>query len=580
MNSLYLFLLLLFFSVYGIVQAKDRDCIHDEYPGIQVIYEEAIKSSNDDSCQLNDDAINKESFQKRCSLFDNSGSPFKCTLDKDKSITINPEPLLSDFEPQGRFGGCYIGAALANLQYNLAEIDKNGIRQQQKYSLSDAICAGNKELYKNGGMSIASLMMIAKNGELLECRLQKMSHNTAVKKMEKEIIKCNNDGSPFYKSIEEIERNVARKVKKMNEQCVKNKTPSFTIQEIPFEKDNESLSKIAKMLKKNKMVLAVMPGHEINIYGINTYNCKNGEKSLKIKTVKILDPNGVKMEVIANDLSKGISEQHELFYLNKEDKTIEIRDIYSGPSGIVYAAATGDTDILKAYLNEDGPNINNQFYDGTTPLFVAAQNGHEEVIAELLKVPGIDVNKAMNDGTTPLFMAAQNGHNKVVETLLNAKEIDVNKATNDGVTPLFIASQQGHSKVVEALLSAKEIDVNKARITNGVTPLFMAAQKGYIEVVEQLLKAPGIDVNKVINSGVTPLFVAVQKRHIEVVKALLKVPGINLDIKFEGKTVEKFAIEKKFPEISALINAKVVEITKGVAPDRPPYSISGPTYEE
>ena len=112
---------------------------------------------------------------------------------------------------------------------------------------------------------------------------------------------------------------------------------------------------------------------------------------------------------------------------------------HGGKNGtILTAAAAGDFEAVKEFL-DTGADVNPK--DGileSTPLYAAALGGHKEV-AELLIANGADVNSKNDRGMTPLHQAALGGHKEIAELLL-ANGAGVNaiivSAPFQGKTPL------------------------------------------------------------------------------------------------------------------------------------------------
>ena len=100
------------------------------------------------------------------------------------------------------------GPQLIIFNYNLTENDKDGIRQQKKYSFSDAMCVGNDERYQDGGVPVSALMRIAKNGEIVECKNQNISHEEVVGMIEL-MSNCKSDDPLASLSKGRIEKQVA-----------------------------------------------------------------------------------------------------------------------------------------------------------------------------------------------------------------------------------------------------------------------------------------------------------------------------------------------------------------------------------
>ena len=151
------------------------------------------------------------------------------------------------------------------------------------------------------------------------------------------------------------------------------------------------------------------------------------------------------------------------------------------------ASIRGDVESTRAWLRNDGIDINAVDAHGKTALYFASYEGHVEIVKLLLEAPGIDVNKPTPEGATPLYWASLRGHSEVVRVLLAAQDIDVNAVNEYGETPLYWASYEGHTEVVKLLLGGPDIYVRLAN-KEGWTPAFVASVNGHTEVIE-LLKA-------------------------------------------------------------------------------------------
>lgn len=183
------------------------------------------------------------------------------------------------------------------------------------------------------------------------------------------------------------------------------------------------------------------------------------------------------------------SEILKAVYQGKRDVVAEL--LASGAQlNIFEAAATGQTDQLRALVEKDPSLVNTHAPDGFTPLGLAVFFGHPETVAALLaagaqvnlasresmKMPplgsamaaerndiarmlidrGADVNaKAVND-LTPLHTAAARGNLESAELLLN-HGADLNARTKDGKTPITYAEEHNHSEMVEFLKSANPV---------------------------------------------------------------------------------------------------------------------------
>src|ERR1700722_11774335 len=119
------------------------------------------------------------------------------------------------------------------------------------------------------------------------------------------------------------------------------------------------------------------------------------------------------------------------------------------------AAESGQEDVVKMLLVQDGIDVNMKDFEGQTPLLLAAKHGHDAVIKLLLARDGIDVNAKNWQGWTALTFAAENGYELVVKLLLAREEVDVYSKSNSGATPLSCAASRGHEAIVQLLLKRK-----------------------------------------------------------------------------------------------------------------------------
>jgi ankyrin repeat protein len=87
----------------------------------------------------------------------------------------------------------------------------------------------------------------------------------------------------------------------------------------------------------------------------------------------------------------------------------------SGWTPLHYAAAAGDTDIVKILLNKsaepDAPSPNK-----TTPVMMAARGGHIYALKALLDA-GADASLKNDAGMSAIDFARQNGHTEIIEGL-------------------------------------------------------------------------------------------------------------------------------------------------------------------
>lgn len=145
------------------------------------------------------------------------------------------------------------------------------------------------------------------------------------------------------------------------------------------------------------------------------------------------------------------------------------------------AAATGDLDALKAFVNGNPDLVFTKSWHGNTLLHYAALLENKDM-AEFLIANKAKIDAINEWGRTPLHDAAEFGRTDVVELLL-ANKADANARDKGGQTPLHLASMMGrnHADVVRLLLE-HGADVN-AKDNAGNTPLEEAMRNGPVAEV-------------------------------------------------------------------------------------------------
>jgi ankyrin repeat protein len=182
--------------------------------------------------------------------------------------------------------------------------------------------------------------------------------------------------------------------------------------------------------------------------------------------------------------SKGqISELLMAVYQGKRDVVAEL--LASGIQlNIFEAAATGQTDQLRALIQKDPSLVNTHSPDGFTPLGLAAFFGHAETVDALLAA-GAQVNTASRESMklTPLASALAVQRNDIARTLIE-HGADVNAKGDNDVTPLHTAAARGNLESAKLLLD-HGADA-KAPTRDGKTPAAYAEERNHPEMVEFL----------------------------------------------------------------------------------------------
>lgn len=148
------------------------------------------------------------------------------------------------------------------------------------------------------------------------------------------------------------------------------------------------------------------------------------------------------------------------------------------------AAAMGETDACRRFIQTDEVQLQMANSDGWTPLHLAAFFGHLET-AEMLVEMGADVmaRSANAMHNTPLHAAAA-GRNQDICALLLSHGADVAATQQAQYTALHSAAANGDVEIVRLLL-AHEADP-RAKSEKGETALDMARQRGHTAVADLL----------------------------------------------------------------------------------------------
>lgn len=151
------------------------------------------------------------------------------------------------------------------------------------------------------------------------------------------------------------------------------------------------------------------------------------------------------------------------------------------PLNVFEAAAAGETDRVRALLDEQPDLVNTFSPDGFSPLGLSAFFGHDEV-AELLLTRGADVNAVSQNAmqVRPLHSAAAGNHSGLAQALVMAGA-EVNAAQHGGFTPLMSAAQNGNAALVGFLLSVGADP--SAQTAGGQDAAALATEGGYEEIV-------------------------------------------------------------------------------------------------
>lgn len=152
-------------------------------------------------------------------------------------------------------------------------------------------------------------------------------------------------------------------------------------------------------------------------------------------------------------------------------------------------------------------------------IFEAAATGQTERVRALVKRDAALANAFAPDGYFPLGLAVFFGHKDAFDALL-AAGADVNAVTRESmkITSLHSAVTAKQFEMARELLK-RGANVNPSQAENGITPLHEAAANGSLEFVKLLLEH-GAKLNAKTKDGKTPLDFAVSRSQKETAEFL------------------------------------------------------------
>ena len=200
----------------------------------------------------------------------------------------------------------------------------------------------------------------------------------------------------------------------------------------------------------------------------------------KVKEMLLADPG-----LARSTDEKGLSVILKAAYYGKRDVVAALLE--SGVSFDIFeAAATGQTEKVKALLKADPSLVNAYSVDGFMPLGLATFFGHREIVEALLAA-GAPVNapsrESMKMSALGSAMAAE--RNDIARVLIE-HGADVNAKAENELTPLHTAAARGNLESAMLLLD-KGADIN-AMTADGKTPLAYATERNQPGMVEFLQK--------------------------------------------------------------------------------------------
>lgn len=212
---------------------------------------------------------------------------------------------------------------------------------------------------------------------------------------------------------------------------------------------------------------------------------------------------------------------------------------------LIEASRNGDTEQMKAIIEQDPTLLQKTAENGETPLMAAMYHGMREAV-ELLLEQGVHVN---------IFEAAAIGDAESVAFLLDHAPDLIKEVSYDGWSPLHLAVFFGAYEAAELLID-RGADVNAFSQNAMVNMPIHAAAAGQRTALVELLLQKGADPNVQQRGGWTPLHQAVEHYDKGMIRLLLDY-GADPSIKqHQGKDAIMLAQEKQFADIVQLLGGK------------------------
>eukprot|EP00899_Mesostigma_viride_P020891 jgi/Mesvir1/28803/Mv15840-RA.2 len=220
---------------------------------------------------------------------------------------------------------------------------------------------------------------------------------------------------------------------------------------------------------------------------------------------------------------------------------------------VFMAAAYGDLESLRKFIEGDGVNPASADSGGFSPLQWACLNGRTAAVQYLIEKKA-DVRMRDPSGQTPLHWAAVRGSIPTVELLLhNGASLDAQDI--NGYTPCHVVAQYGHTALMYHLAVRWHADV-ECLDNDGRSPLLWASYKGFSDMI-RLLLFMDCCLERADSGGCTSLHWAALRGNSEAAILLAQAAGPEL-IRMEdgtGCTPAQLAAERGHHHIARMLQA-------------------------
>lgn len=240
-----------------------------------------------------------------------------------------------------------------------------------------------------------------------------------------------------------------------------------------------------------------------------------------------------------------VSDSNEQKPANGNPNEVHIVDVYS-------AAAYGDFEKLRKFVENDGVSVSQPDGNGYYPLQWAALNNFADV-CQYITERGGEVNAKDNTGQMALHWAAARGSIAAADVLLqNGARVEADDF--NGYRAVHVAAQYGQTAFLNYIVSKYHADFD-APDNHGRSPLHWAAVKGFADTIRLLLFRDASQ-GRQDKEGCTPLHWAALRGNVEACSVLAHAGSKNeLMVKDKaGKTPVELASDKGHRHIALFLS--------------------------
>ncbi|KAG8368569.1 hypothetical protein BUALT_Bualt15G0059100 [Buddleja alternifolia] len=241
-----------------------------------------------------------------------------------------------------------------------------------------------------------------------------------------------------------------------------------------------------------------------------------------------------------------VSDSNDQKPSNGNPNEVQIIDVYS-------AAAYGDFDKLRKFVENDGVSLSQPDGNGYYPLQWAALNNFADIVQYIIERGG-EVNATDNTGQTAIHWAAVRGSVAAAEVLLqNGARVEA--ADVNGYRAVHVAAQYGQTAFLNYIIAKYHADFDVPD-NDGRSPLHWAAYKGFADTIRLLLFRDAFQ-GRQDKEGCTPLHWAALRGHVEACSVLAHAGSKDeLMVKDKaGKTPVELAFDKGHRNIGLFLSS-------------------------